>query len=363
MPFGFTSSPSGSGSSGFNTNSGSGNTTANLSDIASSLDKINGLMDEAKKQITSHLLQEEQKSSAASSQPATVDLSPLKSMIQSVLTRLDEMGSLPVSKGAGEGSPNPDAAAKQDVAEAVTHLTGLFDVQNHNLQAAFSALDSKINDAVNYLCANLKGSSVAPTSAPVSAPVAETPKPTPAPQPVSSPQPAMQPTAQKAAPIVQTVVNKISGGVSRDQLMNIFLGPELCSNSSLSVDRDELLDGFLRGDRASAGLIGTMIEFQSSTPERMPRLLQDIGEAYYRWHPKRGPGAHSFERVLAHYVCSVCEANGIKNTIELVETGQRFDAGRHNSSSSHGVEITEVKGWVVLRDNGKVYTRAAVEVQ
>ena len=144
--------------------------------------------------------------------------------------------------------------------------------------------------------------------------------------------------------------------------MKIFLGPELCENSSLSIDRDELLDGFLRGDRASAGLIGTMIEFQSSTPERMPRLLQDIGEAYYRWHPKRGQGADPFERALAHNVCAVCEANGIKNTIELVETGQRFDSGRHNSNS-RGVEITEVKGWVVLRDNGKVYTRAAVEVQ
>ena len=94
----------------------------------------------------------------------------------------------------------------------------------------------------------------------------------------------------------------------------------------------------------------------------MPRLLQDIGEAYYRWHPKRGQGADQFERSLAHYVCSVCEANGIKNTIELVETGQRFDAGRHNSAS-RGVEITDVKGWVVLRDNGKVYTRAAVDVQ
>ena len=357
------SSSSGTGSSGFNATNGSGNTTSNLSEIASSLDRINGLMDEAKKQLTNHLIQEGQKSSAASAQPAPVDLTPLKSMIQSVLTRLDEMGSVAVSSGSGESAPNPNAAAKQDVADAVSHISGLFDNQNHNLQAAFSALDSKINDAVNYLCANLKGAASAQPAP--AAPVVETPKPAPAPQSVAQPaaQPAFQPAPQKAAPIVQTVVSKLSGGISRDQLMKIFLGPELCENNSLSIDRDELLDGFLRGDRASAGLIGTMIEFQSSTPERMPRLLQDIGEAYYRWHPKRSPGAHPFERILAHYVCSVCEANGIKNTIELVETGQRFDAGRHNSSSSHGVEITEVKGWVVLRDNGKVYTRAAVEVQ
>ena len=349
MPFEFTSTPSGTGSSGFNPTSGSGNSAANLSDIASSLDKINGLMDEAKKQLTNHLLQEGKKAPAES---ASVDLSPLKSMIESVLTRLDEMGSkLGQSAGSGAVASSPNAAAKQDVAEAVTHISGLFDTQNHNLQVAFNAIDSKINDAVNYLVANLKGAT-APGSA---APVAEAPKPAPAPQP--EPQPA-----QQSAPIIQSVVSKVTGGISRDQLMKIILGADLCSNGALSVYREELLDGFLRGDRASAGLIGAMIEFQSSTPERMPRLLQDIGEAYYRWHPKRGQGADPFERALAHNVCALCEANGIKNTIELVETGQRFDSGRHNSNS-RGVEITEVKGWVVLRDNGKVYTRAAVEVQ
>lgn len=352
MPFEFTSTPSGTGSTGFNTPNGSGNTTANLSDIASSLDKINGLMDEAKKQLTSHLLQEEKKASAAPASSAPVDLSPLKTMIQSVLTRLDEMGSkIGQSSGVSAAAPNPNAAAKQDVAEAETHIAGLFDAQNHNLQVAFNALDSKITDAVNYLVANLKGSGSAQPAAAAS----EVPKPAPAPQP--EPQPAPQ-----HAPVIQTMVTKVTGGISRDQLMKIILGQDLCANGSLSVYRDELLDGFLRGDRASAGLIGAMIEFQSSTPERMPRLLQDIGEAYYRWHPKRGQGADPFERALAHYVCALCEANGIKNTIELVETGQRFDSGRHNSNS-RGVEITEVKGWVVLRDNGKVYTRAAVEVQ
>ena len=348
------STPSGTGSSGFNATNGSGNAAANLSDIASSLDKINGLMDEAKKQLTNHLLQEEKKSSSAPAESATVDLSPLKTMLQSVLTRLDEMGSkLGQNTGsAAAGAPNPNAAAKQDVAEAVNHVSGLFDTQNHNLQVAFNALDSKITDAVNYLVANLKGAA----SAQSGAPAPEAPKPAPAPQP--EPQPA----PQQHAPVIQTVVNKVTGGISRDQLMKIILGADLCAIGSLSVYRDELLDGFLRGDRASAGLIGAMIEFQSSTPERMPRLLQDIGEAYYRWHPKRGQGADPFERALAQNVCALCEANGIKNTIELVETGQRFDSGRHNSNS-RGVEITEVKGWVVLRDNGKVYTRAAVEVQ
>jgi hypothetical protein len=52
----------------------------------------------------------------------------------------------------------------------------------------------------------------------------------------------------------------------------------------------------------------------------------------------------------------------LHNTIELVHPGERFDATRHNAST-RGVEITEVHGWIVLRDNGKVYTKANVTVR
>jgi len=46
----------------------------------------------------------------------------------------------------------------------------------------------------------------------------------------------------------------------------------------------------------------------------------------------------------------------------LVHPGQRFDAARHNAAS-RGVEIVAVHGWVVLREGGKVYTKATVAVR
>ena len=52
----------------------------------------------------------------------------------------------------------------------------------------------------------------------------------------------------------------------------------------------------------------------------------------------------------------------MSNTIELVHPGQRFDSMRHNAAE-RGVEITQVFGWIVLRDNGKVYTKASVAVK
>jgi hypothetical protein len=57
-----------------------------------------------------------------------------------------------------------------------------------------------------------------------------------------------------------------------------------------------------------------------------------------------------------------CEAAGIGNSIELVYPGERFDSARHNATS-RGVEITEVHGWIVLRDNGRVYMKASVSVR
>ena len=327
-----------------------------LTDIANSLDKINGLMDEAKRKLTDHLLNEE-KSSPASAAPA-VDISAIQALITPLSSRLDALSTLVSENKSGASGAGAAPSAGVDISGVTQGVQAMFDGQNGMLQMAFGALDKKIEDAVNYIVANVKAP--APAAAPVVAAPAHQPAPVAAPIILETPKP--QPAPQ-ANPFVQTPAPaKTSDGISKAQLLKMILGAELCSNSSLGVYRDELLDGFLRGDKASAGLIGVMIEFQASTPERMPRLLQDIGEAYYRWHPKRTQGSNPFERALAEYVCKACDSYGIKNSIEIVETGQRFDAGRHNSVN-RGVEIIEVKGWVVLRDNGKVYTRAAVDVQ
>jgi hypothetical protein len=91
-------------------------------------------------------------------------------------------------------------------------------------------------------------------------------------------------------------------------------------------------------------------------------LLKDLGEAYYRWQPKTSPGNNLFEEALVRFLQRSCESAGIYNSIELVHPGERFDSSRHNAAS-RGVEIVQVLGWIVLRDNGKVYTKAAVEVR
>lgn len=138
-----------------------------------------------------------------------------------------------------------------------------------------------------------------------------------------------------------------------------ILGPTLAANASLDFQRQQLVRGVLSGDPAACTLAGQLLVFQSASAERMPQLLKDIGEAYYHWQPKTRPGTNPMEQSLAAWLRAVCEKAGIGNTIELVHPGERFDSTRH-TASTRGVEITEVGGWIVLRDNGKVYTKANV---
>jgi hypothetical protein len=138
-----------------------------------------------------------------------------------------------------------------------------------------------------------------------------------------------------------------------------ILGAGLASNPALDFQRQQLLRGVLDADPAACSLAGQLLVFQSATAERMPQLLKDIGEAFYRWQPKTHSGANPMEQALVDWLKSVCDQAGIGNTIELVHPGERFDSTRHNATT-RGVEIAEVQGWIVLRDTGKVYTKANV---
>jgi len=142
----------------------------------------------------------------------------------------------------------------------------------------------------------------------------------------------------------------------------VILGPELADYPGLDFQRQQLLNGVLHGDPAANCFVGQLLVFRSAMTEKMPPLLKEIGEAYYRWQPKTQPGSNPMEEALVAWLQETVQDAGIANTIELVHPGERFDSTRHNASS-RGVEITEVHGWVVLRDNGRVYTKASVTVR
>jgi hypothetical protein len=139
-------------------------------------------------------------------------------------------------------------------------------------------------------------------------------------------------------------------------------GPSLVADPSLAPARHELVSGFLACDRGALGLVGELLLFQAAPPDRMPQVLKDVGEAYYRWRPQAAHATDPFQYAMIEWLTTECEQAGSTNRIELVRPGDRYDVARHHAKS-RGLEVTEVHGWVVLRDNGKVYTKAAVDVR
>jgi len=141
-----------------------------------------------------------------------------------------------------------------------------------------------------------------------------------------------------------------------------LLGGELAHNPALNLDKNQLLNGVLSSDPGACGLVGDLLLFRAAAADKMPPLLKDIGEAFYRWQPKTSNHPSELEKALVEWLMRACDQAGMANTIELVNPGERFDSLRHNASRP-GVEITQVLGWIVLRDNGKVYTKASVAVK
>lgn len=141
-----------------------------------------------------------------------------------------------------------------------------------------------------------------------------------------------------------------------------ILGAELASLPALDFQRQQLFSGVLSSKPAACALAGQLLVFRSAPVEKMPALLKDVGEAFYRWQPRTTSRPNEMERALVGWLQRTCAEAGVPNTIELVSPGERFDASRHNASE-RGVEITQVLGWIVLRDNGKVYTKASVAVK
>ena len=202
------------------------------------------------------------------------------------------------------------------------------------------------------------------------APVASLPEPVELPVEPPAPVEAAAPAAPPESPaeVVTIHAEEPSGG--RPGLIDsgvdwesILLGRDLAGNAELADYRRPLVAGLFRGDPAETALVGQLLSFRAATPERMPVLLRDVGEAYYRWRPAGGhSGADPMRDALIGWIQAICQTAGVPNTVALVHVGDRFDSKLHNAKQRGG-EVADVFGWVVLRENGSVYTKASVAVR
>lgn len=147
---------------------------------------------------------------------------------------------------------------------------------------------------------------------------------------------------------------------SADAWSRAIWGPDLVEMEGFAAYLEELNRRLLEGDPGIATLAGQLLVFRQAPPEAKPQLLKDVGEAYYRTRLDVATPDHPFERALITWLQKDCERAGLPNSIEVVHPGERFDKSRHSSTTRGGAEVSEVFGWIVLTEGGRVYTRASV---
>jgi hypothetical protein len=174
--------------------------------------------------------------------------------------------------------------------------------------------------------------------------------------PVAEPVRPAQPAAPRAEPGPASIAVTGSGGGNWSQ---IVFGDQLRAIAGVSHLSGSLLADVYEGDNDALGLLGQVLTFRSATAERKPKLLKDLGEAFYLWKPRGDP---ELRDPLIAWLHVLLDQADIPNRVEIVQAGDRFDLQRH-TSRERGVEVGEVYGWVVLRENGKVYSKANVSAK
>ncbi|NLF69533.1 MAG: hypothetical protein GX575_10830 [Candidatus Anammoximicrobium sp.] len=188
--------------------------------------------------------------------------------------------------------------------------------------------------------------------------------------PMAQPMPAAAAPVPAAAPVAQAVPLTapaqaarpgsipVSGG-SAGNWSQIIFGDQRKVDAGIGSLSGTLLSEVQAGVDDAVGMLGYLLAFRSADQERKPKLLKELGEAFYLWKPDGNPRLLS---PLINWVHAVLDRAGINNRIDLVQVGDRYDMQRHNAKE-RGAEVAVVAGWVVLRDNGKVYSKANVSVR
>jgi hypothetical protein len=196
-----------------------------------------------------------------------------------------------------------------------------------------------------------------PEPATLPPPVA-TPVPTATPAPVPPPSPAHpSPAPQNPAPRAAAI--PVSGPSDGGNWSQIIFGADSHRDPAVASLSGSLLGDVYQGLDAAIGMMGQLLTFRAADAEKKPRLLKDLGEALYLWRPHRNEVLRDALVAWAH---AQMDQQGVANRIEIVQVGDRYDMQRHNARE-RGVEVSAVNGWVVLRENGKVYSKASVSVK
>lgn len=281
----------------------------------------------------------------------------------------DSDATIEASQIESEGDGRQEMLLSEILASVQRHEVATaqwFEVVRGDLGVLYEQLDLLVKSVLGETPSEHPATSSEPPSppeAPLPEPAAAEPPPAtlpPAePAPVSEPEPHRQETGGFASRLMAAAAGPSDDGSAWE---SVIFGDELAANPSIAEGRKQIIAGLQQQEPAAMALAGTLLEVRSAANDRVPQLLKDVGEAYYQWHPAHGSESDALRDCLIVWLEGKCDEIGAGNRIELARVGDRYDSTRHNAKS-RGVEVADVYGWIVLRDNGKVYTKASVAVR
>lgn len=143
-----------------------------------------------------------------------------------------------------------------------------------------------------------------------------------------------------------------------------LFGRDLIDDARTEAGLVELTRRITDDDPKAVGLVGQLMSWRSASRERLPKLLGEVGDAYYACFPRTSDQIAPLEQALVVILARKCVECDVPNSIELVRLGERFDPSRHRLRvGERGVEVTEIHGWIVVGPDGQILNRAQVGVK
>lgn len=274
--------------------------------------------------------------------------------------------------------PNERRTSHSDASPTLAEILEVFRPQVEKIEEAFTAIRVTLDALAHHLqgtppSAPANSSEPLPVAQPVPAdkmpetPAARATTGDPVPAEVEPPTQASRSEFQEPPSAVATAPPKpmqraepfaVRGGEGANW-SGIVFGENVHVDSTVSHLSGSLLADVYQGDQQAIALAGQLMAFRSGTAEQKARLLKEVGESFYAWTPH---GDDDLLQALIAWVHNELDAVQLGNRIQVVQVGDRYDMQRHHAKQA-GVEVADVSGWIVLRDNGKVFSKASVAVK
>lgn len=143
-----------------------------------------------------------------------------------------------------------------------------------------------------------------------------------------------------------------------EPLASVLMGDALRADKTLTPVWEQLTSQVLVGESTACQLGAFLMLFHRGALEECHKWIQAIGESWYRWAGEENGEA---KQALINWLNQECVRRNVPLRVEEVRSGVRFDSDRHIAVGQPGRDVYGVQGWLVLREDKSIFSKALVD--